>query len=208
MGSLFGLSEMLRRRQQPAQPAAEQPDGKPSKEAKVTTSSKESDQQSSRQAPGKDAADKKAHEAQQQPDRHPDPSQPAHAEPPNEDGGEDKAIPSENRADRPSAARIVAYSDSDSDDEPLVRRRKAREKGETAGSDAEGGLQSGQGFAPDGSSRLGLAARSQQKLLQAKVQAATGARRMKRGMNLDLLMKVHFRPAFAPLNAHSVISLT
>ena len=199
MGSLFGLSDVLRRRQQAAQPAAEQPDSKPSKEAKVTTNSKESDQQSSRQPPSKDAADKKAQEGQQQPDRHPEPSQPAHAEPPNEGGDEAKAIPSENRADRPSAARIVAYSDSDSDDEPLVRRRKAREKGETGGSDAEGGLQSGQGFAPDGTSRLGLAARSQQKLLHVKVQAATGARRVKRGMNLDLVMKVHFLPACALL---------
>ena len=198
MGSFLGLPELLRRRQQSVQPESKQGESKPSKEAKVTTNSKESDQQSSRQRPaGKDAAEGHPHEAQQQPDKQSEPSQAAPAEPRDEGGEEDKSLPPENRGDRPSAARIVAYSDSDSDDEPLVRKRKARERGEAGGSDAEGGLQSGQGSGPDGSSRSGLAARSQQKLLQAKVQAATGARRVKNGINFDLVMKVNASAAVA-----------
>ncbi|KAK9840675.1 hypothetical protein WJX84_004051 [Apatococcus fuscideae] len=190
------LAEMFKKREQPG-PSA---DGQKSDDPKdpqtpVQTDSKEAGQPLSQHKPhSNDATGAKSHEAQ--PQAQPEASHADPAEPRDNEARDEFTAAPEGRGDRPSAARIVAYSDSDSDDEPLMRRRKAREKGNSAGSDAEGDVLAGSGAGPDGSGRAGLAARSHQKLVQAKLQAKTGARRMKKGINIDLLLKVFLLAIF------------
>ena len=188
MANFLRLGELLKKQQGPAGPADEKEKQKANQETQVATSSREANQSSNQQKPSqKQPAEKKAPDAQ--PKKQVDPSTAGPAEPRHDKEAGEEPTSAEQRADRPSAARIVAYSDSDSDEEPLVKRRKAREKAEAAARSGEEGPESGSGLAPLGA-RQGLAAIGQQKIVQVKQQAATGARRMRNGINLDLLMKV------------------
>ena len=186
MANILRFGELLKRQQESERKAAEKEKQKANQEAQVATSSRDADQPPGQQKSSKkDSASKSPSEAQ--------PNKPANAnaspaDAQQDNGPKQEGTPPEQRADRPSAARIVAYSDSDSDEEPLVKRRKAREKAEAAAK-GEDGLESGPGLGPV-NARQGLKAISQQKIIQARQQAATGARRMKNGINLDLLMKV------------------